>query len=169
MILNLLVAAVTVTCALILHELGHAGAALALGCKVEQFHVWRGGVLGGPAVAIWSGQNWKHELLIAAAGPGVNILLALCIATQASTWWTANMLIATIALAPIKGSDGWRAWQAVVRAAGPKVGLSSRLFGCGHPRLTWPRTYRTREGTQSFQCCLDCGRKLPYTGDLVTK
>ena len=171
MILNLLVGAVTVTCALILHELGHAAAALALGCKVEQFHVWRGGMLGGPRAAIWTMSNRKHELVVALAGPAVNILLAQCVVSGDPSWTRANIFVALFALLPMRGSDSHHAWKALRRGAGPRVALSDRLFGCGHPgrSLTWPRTYRTDKGTESYQVCLDCGRKLPYQGELVTK
>jgi len=167
-ILNLIVGAVTVTCALILHELGHALVALALGCKVEQFHVWRGGMLGGPRAAIWTMSNRKHELVVALAGPAVNILLAQ---SGGFAWQGANWTVALLALTPMRGSDGLRAWGALRGPARARVRLSDRLFGCGHPErsLTWPRTRRTDKGTESYQVCLDCGRKLPYQGELVTK
>jgi hypothetical protein len=172
MTLNFLVGAVVVTSALLLHELGHLLAARALGCKVEGFYFWRGGLVGGPRVAIWTMQRREAEFWVALAGPIVNILLAEWIVLPGCPSWTwANWIVAGIALAPLHGSDGRRAWLAL---RGPRTiwaTLSSRMFDCQHPERnrTWPRTVRKPEGAESYQICLDCGRKLPYTGHLVTK
>ena len=38
------------------------------------------------------------------------------------------------------------------------------LFQCVHLRTTWPR--RNRAGL-TYVCCLDCGRELPYSIELM--
>jgi hypothetical protein len=43
---------------------------------VEGFYFWRGGLVGGPRVAIWTMQRREAEFWVALAGPVMNILLA---------------------------------------------------------------------------------------------
>ena len=38
------------------------------------------------------------------------------------------------------------------------------FFDCVHPRTTWP--HRDRAGL-AYVCCLDCGRELPYSLELM--
>ena len=54
-----------------LHELGHLGAAVLLGIRPTEFSVGALGARMGLSVPLLS---YRHELLIAAAGPGVNLL-----------------------------------------------------------------------------------------------
>jgi Zn-dependent protease len=112
--------------ALLLHELSHALAARQRGEKVIQivFHGFRAEtiVFQGPPES-------AHEALIALVGPGVNLALAslaalvrLGLATQGPidllllTLVLGNAAMAATSLAPLGGSDGKRALNAIRRA-----------------------------------------------------
>ena len=85
---------------LILHEAGHALVTILLGLKVRQVGICRRGLF----VRRESGSPLEN-MLIAAAGPAVNLLLCL-------TWpWLpdvalANAVFAIVYLLPIANSDG---------------------------------------------------------------
>jgi hypothetical protein len=36
------------------------------------------------------------------------------------------------------------------------------LFACRHEHRGWPRYDFKRENRGVYQCCLDCGKELPY-------
>lgn len=47
--------------------------------------------------------------------------------------------------------------------------LIAWLFGCSHPRLSWPQiSKRSRWGKRPYQCCTDCGKEFEYEGALRT-
>src|SRR6185312_990137 len=91
--------------AVVLHESTHIAAATLLGVRVKRIGLnWKGPYLvrepGTPA----------QNLVISAAGPGINLLLALLwpIAPQFAV---VNLILGSSNLLPIKGLDGERVWK----------------------------------------------------------
>ena len=88
----------------LLHELGHYGAACALGVRVEAVTVYPFGADMRLSPGLRSyGSDW----LIAAAGSAVNLLLAGVGCAVGSTMLIAcNLALAVVNLLPVKGLDG---------------------------------------------------------------
>lgn len=45
--------------------------------------------------------------------------------------------------------------------------LLSKLLFCRHQNRTWPQTCRGECTENVYQVCLDCGRVIPYQGELT--
>ena len=102
--------------AIISHEAGHAAAAQAIGLEWRPFArlPWKFGVA---VVAPRLGMRPRDDLLIALAGPAASAMLA-ALTFQLSPWLSLfSALLAVLNLAPIPGSDGWRAIGAARRLA----------------------------------------------------
>ena len=108
------------------HELGHAAAARAAGADVHRLTV---NALGGWTEYDRAGATPGREALIAAAGPAVNVALALTAAalSQVGGWFGAlatavagtNLLLALLNLIPVAPLDGGTLLAAVLwRATG---------------------------------------------------
>jgi len=102
----------------LLHELGHAVVARKLGVHVAGIEL---SFFGGAAKMVQLPRTATHELLIAAAGPAVSLVLGglgLGLATITHSWlfawlgWT-NLIIAAFNLIPALPMDGGR----ILRAA----------------------------------------------------
>src|SRR4051812_20401121 len=116
------VAGVVIVClafaSVLLHELGHALVARKLGVRVSGIEL---GFFGGAAKMVDMPRTSSHEIMIAAAGPAVSLVLAgLGLGLGAMThvpliaWlgWT-NLIIALFNLIPALPMDGGR----ILRAA----------------------------------------------------
>lgn len=103
----------------LLHELGHAVAARSLGVHVSGIEL---SLLGGAAKMVDMPRTPSHELLIAAAGPAVSVILGgLGLGLGAVTgvhllWWlgAANFVIAMFNLIPALPMDGGRILRALL-------------------------------------------------------
>jgi Zn-dependent protease len=89
--------------AMILHECGHLATALALGVRVKHVGLkWNKGIY-----TIRERGTVHQNLLIAMAGPSVNLLLIIT-----GPWFPvfslANFCYALANMLPIEGSDGYR-------------------------------------------------------------
>ena len=89
--------------AMILHECGHIVAAIALGVRVKKVGVqWTKGIY-----TIRERGTLQQNILIALAGPGVNLLLVLL-----EPWFPefglANVCCVLANMLPFRGSDGYR-------------------------------------------------------------
>lgn len=84
------------------HELGHIAAMHLLGMHVRGMHAAAGGaVLRWDSAAV----SYRQELFCAAAGPAVNLLLAMCFCGW-KTAFAVNVLLAVYNLLPLRGNDG---------------------------------------------------------------
>jgi len=124
---------------LMLHELGHIGAARLFGRQSKEIILWP---LGGFAIVDYS-QRWRSQVLIASAGPAVNIVLVPIVfllwhSFDHHRWsdandllwrlgWT-NMGLAIFNLLPIWPLDGGRITQAAMAA---RLGLTRSRFASG--------------------------------------
>ncbi len=101
-----------------LHELGHLGAAVLLGIRPTEFSVGALGARMGLSVPLLS---YRHELLIAAAGPGVNLLcIPPCLwgirhlgnldgaGEYLLFFAAASLALAAVNLLPLRSFDGGR-------------------------------------------------------------
>lgn len=103
----------------LLHELGHAVAARSLGVHVSGIEL---SLLGGAAKMVDIPRTPSSELLIAAAGPAVSVILGgLGLGLGAFTgvhllWWlgAANFVIAMFNLIPALPMDGGRILRALL-------------------------------------------------------
>jgi Flp pilus assembly protein TadD/Zn-dependent protease len=119
-----------------LHELGHAVAARAYGLPVERIVLW---FLGGYAQLGREPERPMHDLLIAAAGPGTNLVLmilsgalgtfaflplmlwpgeaelVMAINSGFISFFSANMVLALFNLIPIYPLDGGRMLHAGIQ------------------------------------------------------
>ena len=101
--------------AVVFHEMAHAECARRLGYVLNEFRLMP---YGAALIGEFEGADWKDECRIAAAGPALNIILAvLCLALwwliPASYYFTenfayANMSIAAVNLLPVYPLDGGR-------------------------------------------------------------
>ena len=90
-------------CAL-LHELGHYGAACALGVGVERITVYPFGADMRLSLAL---RSYRTDLVIAASGAAVNLLLAgVGGALKNEVLIACNLLLAAVNLLPVAGLDG---------------------------------------------------------------
>jgi Zn-dependent protease len=103
----------------VLHELGHALVARQLGVQVSGIEL---SFFGGAAKMVQMPRTAKHELLIAAAGPAVSLVLGglglgLGIATHSTllSWigWT-NFVLAGFNMIPALPMDGGRILRALL-------------------------------------------------------
>ena len=97
------------------HEIGHIVMMRLLGIRVRGFLPRAGGAVlrwESTAVGYW------QELVCAAAGPFVNVLLALCLYRVDAVGFSVNVLLAVYNLLPLRGNDG-------------AVMLSAFCAGCG--------------------------------------
>src|SRR5690349_6297639 len=89
----------------VLHELGHAVVAMRFGIPVREIILLP---IGGVAMLSRSPSKARHELLIAIAGPLVNVAILAVLAPV--TWFAVG------------GWDGFRRLTAAVRSTGPAGG-----------------------------------------------
>ncbi|MFB6081816.1 MAG: site-2 protease family protein [Halanaeroarchaeum sp.] len=68
------VAAIGLFVGVVLHELGHSLVAIRYGYPIDSITLW---ILGGIAQLSDQPEDWRHELLIAIAGPVVSIVLGI--------------------------------------------------------------------------------------------
>ena len=45
--------------------------------------------------------------------------------------------------------------------------LLSLIFFCRHQRRTWPQTRHGLFTSETYQVCLECGKHIPYQGELT--
>jgi Zn-dependent protease len=99
--------------AMILHEMAHVVAALALKVKVHQVGInWR-----GPYIRRASGTA-KQNLAITLAGPSINLWLALLFYRTSPNFALCNLVIGVTNLLPIPASDGSRALHLLSKSGG---------------------------------------------------
>lgn len=88
--------------AMILHECGHLAAAVALGVRVKRIGVrWKG------VFTVREQGTVRQNLLIALAGPSVNLLL-IAVGPWFPMFGLANLCCVLVNMLPIQGSDGFR-------------------------------------------------------------
>ncbi|UWG46522.1 Zn-dependent protease fused to CBS domain [Halanaeroarchaeum sp. HSR-CO] len=68
------IAAIGLFVGVVLHELGHSLVAIRYGYPIDSITLW---ILGGIAQLSEQPEDWRHELLIAIAGPAVSVLLGI--------------------------------------------------------------------------------------------
>jgi Zn-dependent protease len=91
--------------AMVLHEFGHLVTSLMVGIKVKSV----GMCLKGMYIVREAGSPMKN-LLVSLAGPLTNVALILLFWHVSTTFTLANLCLAICNLAPVRGSDGDRAW-----------------------------------------------------------
>jgi Zn-dependent protease len=92
---------------LFLHEAGHFCMARHLGVRIKRFGMtWR-----GPYIVRESGPP-NANILVSAAGPWVNLLLAASLWHALPSFAFANIVLGLGNLAPTPNSDGRRIWRA---------------------------------------------------------
>ena len=91
--------------AMVLHEFGHLATSLMVGIKVKSV----GMCMKGMYIVREAGSPMKN-LLISLAGPLTNVALILIFWNVSTTFTLANLCFAICNLAPVRGSDGDRAW-----------------------------------------------------------
>ena len=92
--------------AMVLHEFGHLVTSLMVGIKVKSV----GMCMKGMYVVREAGPPAKN-LLVSLAGPLTNVALLFLFWHRSETFALANMCLAICNLAPVRGSDGDRAWS----------------------------------------------------------
>ncbi len=105
MVVNLLQGAA----AIVLHEVAHVVAARCLGVKVKRVGLsWRGAY-----IVRERGSDWQN-IVISLAGPLANLALAyvsLYVVHHGAVFCAANILMGSINLLPLPGTDGLRAYR----------------------------------------------------------
>jgi len=91
--------------AMVLHEFGHLVTSLMVGIKVKSV----GMCMKGMYTVREAGSPMKN-LLVSLAGPLTNVALILLFWHVSTTFTLANLCLAICNLAPVRGSDGDRAW-----------------------------------------------------------
>jgi Zn-dependent protease len=98
--------------AMVLHEIGHLVAALALGLKIKSVALrWKG------LCTIREAGPPDKNLLVSLAGPLSNVLLLACW-HWSPRFGVANICFAAVNLLPINGSDGDRALSCLAMMRG---------------------------------------------------
>jgi Zn-dependent protease len=100
---------------LLMHEVGHMSMAKALGVPVHEFGLCLKGAYTRRAYA----RRRRDEILISAAGPMMNLLLALpCLLLPhiGREIALSNLLLCGVNLLPLPASDGLRIWRSLVPA-----------------------------------------------------
>jgi Zn-dependent protease len=92
--------------AMVLHEFGHLATSLMVGIKVKSV----GMCMKGMYIVREAGTPMKN-MLVSLAGPLTNVALLLLFWHVSTTFALANLCFAICNLAPVKGSDGDRAWR----------------------------------------------------------
>ncbi len=110
-----------------LHECGHIAAMVLLGIPVRGLRMARGGaVLRGDL----QGVSYWREFLAAAAGPLVNVLLAVFFFHSAWTYggdaYLLNLMLACYNLLPLDGNDG----AVMLAAAAAHLGYEAQMRRC---------------------------------------
>ena len=106
------VGAVLLLASILLHEIGHLLMAQVLGVKVRSV----GFCFKGAYLQRSDSGSATSELLIAVAGPLVNLLLYACLQNgDAMLRWVAilNLVLAISNLVPLRGTDGARIYQSL--------------------------------------------------------
>jgi Zn-dependent protease len=100
-----------IVASLLLHEMGHMLAATALGVPVREFGLCMGGAYNRRGTA----SRRRQELLIASAGPMVNLLLicTLFLPLIGPQLAYCNLVLCVINLLPLPASDGQRILRAL--------------------------------------------------------
>jgi Zn-dependent protease len=91
--------------AMVLHEFGHLATSLMVGIKVKSV----GMCMKGMYIVREAGSPTKN-MLVSLAGPLTNIALLMLFWHASTTFALANLCFAICNLAPVRGSDGDRAW-----------------------------------------------------------
>jgi Zn-dependent protease len=91
--------------AMVLHEFGHLATSLMVGIKVKSV----GMCMKGMYIVSEAGSP-KKNMLVSLAGPLTNVALIILFWHVSPTFTLANMCFAICNLAPVRGSDGDRAW-----------------------------------------------------------
>ena len=91
--------------AMVLHEFGHLVTSLMVGIKVKSV----GMCMKGMYIVREAGSPMKN-MLVSLAGPLTNVALLLLFWHVSTTFALANLCFAICNLAPVRGSDGDRAW-----------------------------------------------------------
>jgi Zn-dependent protease len=91
--------------AMVLHEFGHLVTSLMVGIKVKSV----GMCMKGMYIVREAGSPMKN-MLVSLAGPLTNVALILLFWHVSTTFTLANLCLAICNLAPVRGSDGDRAW-----------------------------------------------------------
>jgi Zn-dependent protease len=91
--------------AMVLHEFGHLATSLMVGIKVKSV----GMCMKGMYIVREAGSPMKN-MLVSLAGPLTNVALIILFWHVSPTFTLANMCFAICNLAPVRGSDGDRAW-----------------------------------------------------------
>ena len=92
--------------AMVLHEFGHLVTSLMVGLKVKGV----GLCMKGMYIVREAGSPSKN-MLVSLAGPLTNVALLLLFWHASTTFALANLCFAICNLAPVRGSDGDRAWR----------------------------------------------------------
>jgi Zn-dependent protease len=107
---------------LLLHEAGHMLAAAYLGVPVHEFGIRLGGAYIRRAYAY----RRRDEILIAVAGPVVNLLIVfplICVPQVGSQVAMCNLVLGLVNLLPLPSSDGLR----VLRNLSGSIRASGRI------------------------------------------
>jgi Zn-dependent protease len=91
--------------AMVLHEFGHLATSLMVGIKVKSV----GMCMKGMYIVREAGSPTKN-MLVSLAGPLTNVALLLLFWHVSTTFALANLCLVICNLAPVRGSDGDRAW-----------------------------------------------------------
>lgn len=127
--------------AVLLHELAHAGAAMALGFTVREVELLPFG--GVARIEGLGAASSKGEIIIAAAGPAVSLVLAALVYGSmfymnfwAEIWvfyYKTNLMLATFNLIPGLPLDGgriFRAWLALYIDYGKATAIAAGISKC---------------------------------------
>ena len=108
--------------AMLLHESGHIVLARLCGVKVKKVGLSRIGLY----TIREAGPNWAN-LCISAAGPMVNLLLAIALRDVLPTFAWVNLVAFVFNLLPIPNSDGKRI-VAILRASSSGIAWTARSY-----------------------------------------
>jgi Zn-dependent protease len=120
-----------IVASLLLHEMGHMLVALALGVPVREFGLCLGGAYNRRGTA----SRRRDELLIASAGPLVNLFLVatLILPLIGPQLAFCNLVICVMNLLPLPASDGLRILRALF-ASGRATGMVPAMSEPGPAR-----------------------------------